>query len=101
MHRPIAPDTTPTKPAAPSGTQGYFQNGPPGTVVPAEFLNSLADEIIFTIALKGGSPNPSNDMQLQEVLAPSVLAVEGGGVLAGPVAATNGYTRAVIACDTG
>jgi hypothetical protein len=101
-HRIIAADSVAFKPAAPVGTQGYATSAAPGTVIPAEWHNSVQDELINVIALKGGTPNPANDAQLAEVLGPSVLAVEGGSVFAGaPVVATNGNARAVISCDTG
>jgi len=101
-HRIIAADNVALKPAAPVGTQGYATNEGPGTVIPAEWHNSVQDELCNVIALKGGTPNPANDTQLAEVLGPSVLAVEGGSILQGaPVVATNGNARAVISCDTG
>jgi hypothetical protein len=101
-HRIIAADNVALKPAAPVGTQGYATNAAPGTVIPAEWHNSVQDELCNVIALKGGLPNPANDTQLAEVLGPSVLAVEGGSVFQGaPVVATNGNARAVISCETG
>lgn len=98
-HRVISADSVAVKPAAPSGTQQYFSDGPPGTVVPATWLNMLQDELVTALALKGITPDPADDTQLAQLLAPSVQVLTGYLAAGSPVSTTTTMGRAVLASD--
>lgn len=94
-HRVIAPDSVAVKPASPVGPQGYFEDDLVGTVVPAGWLNMVQDEIINALALRGITPDPSDDTQLYQLLGGSVRAVESNSI--GFANVTSPNTRAAIA----
>lgn len=97
VHRVISANSVAVKPAAPSGTQQYFSDVPPGTIVPATWLNMLQDEIVTAVALKGITPDPADDTQLAQLLAPSVQVLTGYLAAGSPVSTTTTMGRAVLA----
>jgi len=98
-HRVISADTVAIKPAAPTGTQEYFTDAAPGTLMPATWCNMVQDEIVFALSLLGITPDPADDTQLMQLLAASVSNVGGASNIFNPPAVTTPWRRAVIASE--
>lgn len=59
---------------ASAGTQGYFQSG---TIVTADWLNAVQEEIVAVLAAAGASPSKSTRTQLRDALR----TIHGGGFI--------------------
>jgi hypothetical protein len=81
-------------PAAVSGTPGYFSNGDPSaeippTIVDADFLNNLQEEVIAVIVGAGIVPSKASHTQLRD----AINTIAGGISL---VSSVNGMSGAVV-----
>jgi len=82
MYRIDGGDNITPKPAKTGlGSPGWFQDSEPtgGTIVPAEFMNTLQDEIAGVVEGAGLSLDKANDLQLLSAVNALILAGGGGG----------------------
>jgi hypothetical protein len=100
MYRTDATDNTAIKPAkTPIGTAGFYQDSLPGqgTIVDAEHMNTMMDELAALVENAGLTLDKANDAQAWDAI--------GGGAAAKSDAASTGsvttnHTRAVVASTT-
>ncbi|HEV2364031.1 MAG TPA: tail fiber protein [Caulobacteraceae bacterium] len=92
IDNPTAAGTMPTR--APAGTAGFFTEGnpttgTPATIVPADFLNALMNELLNVLGAAAITPSKTNDAQLLAAIRALITASTGG------VASFNGRAGAV------
>lgn len=100
MERTTGDDSVAIKPAYTPGLggAGYYNPATPGTVVRAEDLNLMQEELVNVAIMRGAPTDSTNDHQCKDALLP-VLTLESGETDTGAAALTTPHKAFVMASE--